>query len=363
MGNLVEIKRDYLFNTLSAEDIGVYPDTDKEKNVLFVRKFGLSLYAGEKSGYTKSSSQSGRLKVSLYKLNTDAPQNTSEYEETITIDPRRKSPGVNEVLYRGAATYGGTYNVSVSNGVITSASIDAIINNIASQIYSDPNAIVEAGYSIHVTGYTDGDTININGHGNIAGADLNAHINLINASGYAKAFKVPNSSGGWESDEYILIFKEKFDSVVGAALDLTDAGYLGVAALDVDTSFEPKFINVPDEAYDIDNGLFPFLTSKEVRSVFVNSGNHGILSSFANNEKAIAGADYTKYTIWTTVEAYDNQTPGGMLSHTKQFHLYILTSLLSGNIWDNTDLNAYTGITPNISFDELLDAWLGSYLG
>jgi len=357
MGNLVEIKRDYLFNTLTAKDFGVFVDSDTLKKVLFIRKFGITLLASEKHGFVKSEATAGKAKVALYKLNSKAPSNPSEYEETIVIDPKRKDPGFDELLYLGSKTYGGTYNVSVAAGLISDASKAEIINEIASQIDSDPEAIVTAGYGVLVSNYTAADNIIINGV-TFAGATLPVLIAAINAGSLATAHLVPDGSGGTKTDEYVLIWKVKFSSVSSAGGATFGDGYLGVAAKDIDTSFSPKFMNAPDVATDVQRGLFSFLTSDDVRRTFVNNGNDGDLSMFGSADHAIPGELYVKYTVWGHTEAYNNQTPGGTLKHKTQFQLFILKSLIATKFW-LADYNKEVVTTATKTIDDLLTFWKG----
>jgi len=356
MSNLSEIKNVYLVNEMTAADFGVYTTKNAENvsgpKALFLKSFGHTLLAGSGAKFIKTSAVAGQLKVAYYELNTLAPADPTKYSFGITIDPVRKAPGFNSVPYIAAKTYGNEMAVNVSGGLIDTASQQAIISEIVNQVYSDSKAIVEAGHAVLLSDWDVTSAVTVNGVAAAAASTIEAFIANLNATGKVKAYALDDTTIILISVVGLLVLTSEVDLTIGTKQ------LLGVIQLDVDVSFEPKFYNTVHQAVEVQAGIFPFLTNDEVKQQFANLGNHGIFKSMSGVPEVVDGAAYTRYTITAYSDAYDQQTPGASVSHQKTVILYVLSSLLSANVFKSTDSNNDAPASPDNTFDQLLALWL-----
>jgi len=358
MGNLSEIKRDILINSLSASDFGVYTDTLKSEKVLFFKKHGYSFFAhGEVTidfGSIAAPASAGTAKVILLALNNIAPSDTTAYDETVRIDPKYKNPGVDKAAYYAAPTYGNTYSVATSGGYITQASMISIIDNISNQIYSDPeNTWVKGGAAVVVTGYAAADNIVIDGTTYAAVANVTAMVAAINAGTKAYAYVISASS-------FALIYRVAYTEPTTAGSLTFSNVMLGLIGQDAEISFD-TFVRQPlISSTVLVAPVYPFLTSAEIDAIVRNSGSHGELAMFSPADRPIAGAAYTKINVFSSSDAYNNQTPGSDIKHMNSVNLYILTSELTKDYWDASDYNAElgsAGFAADTNFNELIAYW------
>lgn len=354
MSNLIEIKRDYIINTLSALKAGVYTDTIEGKKALVFRELGITMFAGETAGADFGSiaaaTVAGTAKVALYKLNNAAPLDATDYDVAVRVDPIYKDPGVDKAMYYSAPTFGGVYSVAVSGSTITPASIRAIIDDMSEQCYSDTeNTFLTLGMGFVITGWSTSNAVVINGTSYDDDA-LAGLVTKINAGDDAYAYAISATS-------YAIILKSAFVSLTTESTVDTDVPFLGIISNSVDVQFDTYFSRGLLSSTILAAGVFPRLTSAEIDKIVRNKGNHGDLTIFADGERPIAGTAYTKFHIWTTTTAYNNHTPGMTGPHKQVINLYVPTSQISVNYWDADDYNDVTGGTPDTNFTGLLAAW------
>jgi hypothetical protein len=353
MGNLVEIKPIHLVNEMSAADFGVYTDSVTGQKVLFLKKFGYSLFKTSDSGFVKSTAHSGKLKVSYYELNTYEPADITAYTFGITVDPIRKNPGFNSVPYVSAKTYAATKAISVSDGLITVTSQKLIVDEIVNQVFSDTKAVVMAGRSVLLEDWNTLSAITVNGVAVAAAATIVLFIANINALGVGTAYLVGTDSiliisdGGW-----LVVANTAGDIIISTKV------LLGVVALDVETSFNVMFYNPPITAETIQPSVFPFLTNDEVKQIFANYGNHGDFQAISGVDTVINGSIYQRYTITTTKTNYASIGAGQEDTHRKTIILYVSAAAVAATPFKDADWNNDAPVTHTKTFDQLLDYWI-----
>ena len=352
MGNLSEIKRDILINKLDADFCGVYTDSEKQEKVFFFKKNGYSMFAhgiAEKDfGFIKSEASPGVAKVMLYSLNNLAPVTPAAYDETVSVDPRIKDPGVDKPLRLNAKTYGGTFNVDVAAGLISDDSLATIINAMVQQSYDDVDndGIFHFGYAAEVV-HEAGGTLTINGT-DYVNANITSLVTEINAGDDAFAYEI-------DATHYAVILKGEFASIALNGGGTLGSPQLGIMSLDVNVQFDTRFMQTLKGYTTISAPIFPFLTTDDIDKIVRNVGNHGELNILAPSTRPIAGEDYVKFFIYSSSDAYNNQTPGGDLKHRNGVNLYILKSELGQALWDGTNpmMRATT-----YDFEALLGYWM-----
>jgi len=362
MGNLVEIKRDFIVNKVAADKFGVYTDSQKSEKVLMLKDLGYSIFAhgtaNKDFGVITAEASVGVTKIGLYQLNNAAPSDPTAYDVTVKIDPKKKVPGKDGPMYLAAGVYGGTYNVPVSGSVITEAGIKVIVDSICEQVYSDDaNDYALAGMAFIITDWVTNKKVTINGteYTNATLAGLKA---AINAGTLAYAYDIDTAAAPTATSLVVLLRTAYVSLTVEADLVLSDS-YLGLVAKTVDTSFDTYF-----ESQGLKSSLilrahvYPFMTNDEIDAIVRNFGSHGDLYMFGGTERPTKGVTYLKYYIWGSSDAYDNATPGGGIKHTHGLNLYVPKTEAAVNYFKSTAWNSDAPSAPDRTLTQLLAYWL-----
>ena len=361
MGNLVEIKRDFIVPEVTAAKFGVYTDTQKSEKVLFLKDLGYSIFAhgavNKDYGFIRAEASDGVAKVGLYQLNNVAPADPSAYELVVKIDPKKKVPGLDGPMYLAAGVYGGTFPVSVSGSTITEASIKTLVDRICEEVYSDEgNDYVTAGMAFILTSWVQDASVEINGtaytHATLAGLKA-----AINAGTKAYAYDIDRTDAP-TATSLVIILRQAYSSIIVTDVDISDS-YLGLIAKSVNTSFDTYFENTGlKSSLILKPHVYPFLTNDEIDGIVRNFGSHGDLYMFGGVDRPLKGVKYVKYFIWGSSDAYSNATPGGEIKHKNAITLFIPVGQTTANVFFNGNWNNEAASGGNRNFDQLLAYWI-----
>lgn len=378
-GNLQQPSKKVLFNSITADDLGFYFDTEFTTNMLQFKKHGFSIPVMPLSQIQVAHTVHFIPKVTLYALTGNMPCVECNYEYGIGITKRVKKPGVdNSDYYPHNKLYGGTILKPIEDvgnpGHLISAQIqemgEAIIVGINTdkglkpgQAYEHPGAIVKAGTAHIVSGYTAGDTIQINGAA-IIGAGLTTVAQMvaaINAQGSAYAYVHPTTA-----TSFVIIALETSGNgitftvnVVGMTLS---AEYIGLTAKYTDVDFsvrvEPFFGN---EVLRVRNVRFSSLSSDEVFQKFSHLPNKGILAA-ETRSNGPADVDFAKIVIITPQMHYDLSGASHANVFIGEVEIYIPESVLNDATKKWSSANPMVA-GANWSLDELTDNWFDIIFG
>lgn len=146
-GNLTFPVRPYLFNTVTAADMGYYTDSITGKKNLILKKDGIQIpFVSGSTVKTVISPLPGEYKSVRLVVNPACPCEDCNYEYGIVITKKVKRPGVgNSDYYPTGRFYGDKLHRigTCSNGIMAAADIAIIENEIMSQITADTGGGME----------------------------------------------------------------------------------------------------------------------------------------------------------------------------------------------------------------------------
>lgn len=386
-GNLQQPSKKVLFNSISADNIGVYFDTELNQKVLVLKEHGYSIPFI--SGVTQvkiSHTTAWQPKVQLVKLTGNMPCQECYYDYDISIRKYVKRPGVeNSDYYDHQKAYGGQIKkLDTTAATISAAQAlemkETIIKGIntdkgvkKSFAYEHPGAVVLAGQARILDTAGAGNIVLIsngvtyNGNGANAGERIAALITAINAGTMHYAYHHPTVV-----DSIVLIMRET-QNYGNTAITLTTTTNIAAADTTVYIGLIGKYTDVSysvvlDEFFatnflEVQPNRFSQLSSDHVFTTFSQIPNMGCLGSMTRSNEPV-DASFVKVTIINRLDHYDLHGASHANKFLAEVELFIKESevVSATNKFLSTNYMSTAGGYDK-DFNELTEEWNGTATG
>jgi len=376
-GNLTYPTKPLLFNSVSAQDFGVFTNSVTSQKELLFKKSGISLPYKNKAGTIVGSvkkilPKAWTPRVVLALLGSNAPAEDLHYEYGFTINREVKNPGVgNSEITPFDVYYGGSLpKVTTTSGIIDAVHMTTMREDIIDQItnhkrYSSNgyDAWVNASLAKIIT-WDAAKTLDINGVTAVVGATVAAFITGINAdpTTLVTAYALPAAIG---TSKVVLIAAPGTKTMT---LEATAAGtimvvdtndYIGLVGKETDINFHFVDPTGQNSAITIVEGNFALMSADDVYREFSQMVHDGALANQHRVEKPL-NAPYVKYVFEVDMPSAGFHGASEGHSYKQEVVVYVLQSLVATDKWDASGF-MWESVTDDAGFvaDTNLDELFG----
>lgn len=316
-GNLTQPLKKVLINEPSAENLGVFTDSNTSTKILQFLKHGYSLPYNSDVSIKVMKPQDPVHKIAVMKLSDDAPSDADNYAYGVKLIRRERRPGVqNSYMFPHMKYYGGVMK-SVTSPTISTAELNEMRDDIIKQINADtgytrrpdyqrPGAAAYASIPIYLKTWNADSAMTLDGNVVAAKATIDEFVAEANSvEGYA-AFKTGDTTltvVKTTASEDAIVFESTAGSI--ETDDDPDGEIVLVQRWD-EATFEVEFDENIASVETLVETVFPLLTPEDIFQIFSYIPNRGFLAqeSYADN-MPLKDTKYVRVNIDVPMDHYD----------------------------------------------------------